>query len=57
MEDQTHSIIVSSQVAEYLIKSGIISSTIYSPDTSPKGAVRDSEGNIVGTKRLICYNC
>jgi len=28
---------------------------LYGPDTSPDGAVRDAEGRIVGTRRLVKY--
>jgi len=28
---------------------------LYGPDTSPAGAVRDAEGRIIGTKRLVKY--
>lgn len=28
---------------------------VYGPDTSPAGAVRDAEGKIIGTRRLVKY--
>lgn len=28
---------------------------LYGPDTSPDGAVRDAEGRIIGTRRLVKY--
>ena len=52
-------IIVSALVGEFMAKEieskGLTRRTIYSPDTSPNGSVRDDKGRIIGTKRLICY--
>ena len=50
-------IIVSSLVGEYLAKHQEIfpGVTVVTPDTSPGFVIRDNDGQITGTKRLIGY--
>ena len=45
-------IIVPSLVADYLIKTGF-EHPIFCPDTNPASVVRDDEGNILGTTRMV----
>lgn len=36
-----------------VVQMAVKSDDLLSPDTSPKGAVRDNQGRIIGTKRLV----
>ena len=50
------SIIVSALVAEYLMRAHPTHCRrIFSPDTSPGACVRDDQGRIIGTTRLVRY--
>ena len=49
-------IVVSMPVAEYIVaQKRYAALTVYVPDTGSKGAVRDGQGRIRGTTRLVCY--
>lgn len=49
-------IIVSMLVGEWIRRNPeYYGGSVYGPDTGKDGVVRDSNGRIVGTKRLICY--
>lgn len=47
--------ITSDVTAQALVKLGIKGSVL-GPDTSPDSAVRDADGNIKGSRYLVCYN-
>lgn len=53
------SVIVAAVVGEYLVNQApeLLKhfKAIYAPDTGPGGVVRDAEGSIIGTTRLIQY--
>lgn len=56
IEDDMTDIIVSMPVAQYMIQQPEWAHLrIFCPDTGPHGAVRDKDGRIVGTKRLVQY--
>lgn len=49
-------VIVSMPVGEWLRQNGWgVWGEVYCADTGPNGVVRDANGNIVGTKRLVRY--
>ena len=51
-------VIVSAMVAEFLVARPALAEQfygIYAPDTSPSGAVRNGQGQIIGTTRLVKY--
>jgi len=49
-------VIVSMPVAQRLKETGY-DGVVYSPDTSPAGSIRDDQGKILGTKRLVLWKC
>ena len=55
LPDEATNIIVSLLVAQQLCENKTWPCAIYVPDTSPDGVVRDDNGQIVGTKRLVKY--
>lgn len=55
-DDTTKPIIIPMVVGEYLdTHPSDYKGCYYSPDTSPEGVVRDTKGDIIGTKRLVTY--
>lgn len=56
-DDCSYDIIVSSIVANELSCGNLPEhiNRVYSPDSGPNGVVRDNDGNIIGTKALICW--
>ena len=56
LNNDTSPILVSMPVGEFIANNPeVYAGSVYGPDTSPTGVVRNEKGEIVGTRRLIRY--